>query len=137
MKRSGTARRHGRARLKAVAGLGLLLAVLMMTAATVSFASEAGGGARAVLAKKVDLYGNYTYEKATFEAAPYEGNDIPAVPRHRINLGFRIHDLIPNLIFSADYNYVGSSFLISDQANNLAKLDDYYTIDTRLSYTLK
>jgi F-type H+-transporting ATPase subunit b len=44
MKRSGTARRHGRARLKAVAGLGLLLAVLMMTAATVSFASEAGGG---------------------------------------------------------------------------------------------
>jgi F-type H+-transporting ATPase subunit b len=43
MKRSGTARRHGRDRLRAVAGFGLMLAVLMITA-TVSFASEAGGG---------------------------------------------------------------------------------------------
>jgi F-type H+-transporting ATPase subunit b len=43
MKRSGTARRHGRDRLRAVAGFGLMLAVLMVTA-TVSFASEAGGG---------------------------------------------------------------------------------------------
>jgi F-type H+-transporting ATPase subunit b len=43
MKRSGAVRRHSRARLKAVAGLWLILAVLTMTA-TVSFASDAEGG---------------------------------------------------------------------------------------------
>ena len=91
-------------------------------------------GAKAELLGKLTLFGNYTYEKATFEKAPFTGNDVPAVPRHKANLGFRIHDVVPGLIFSADYNYVGSSFLISDQANNLEKLEDYYTVDARLSY---
>ena len=94
-------------------------------------------GIRAVLLRHFTLLGNYTYKKATFEEEPFKGNDIPAVPRHTGNLGFRIHDMIPGLVFSADYNYVGSSFLISDQANQLDKLDDYYTIDARLSYTWK
>jgi F-type H+-transporting ATPase subunit b len=43
MKSSGAARRHDRAKLKALAGLWLVLAVLMITT-TVSFASEAEGG---------------------------------------------------------------------------------------------
>ncbi|MEJ2724136.1 MAG: TonB-dependent receptor [Deltaproteobacteria bacterium] len=91
-------------------------------------------GTKADLFGELTLFGNYTYEKATFEKAPFKGNDIPAVPRHKANLGFRIHDVIPGLIFSANYNYVGSSFLISDQANKLEKLEDYYTVDARLSY---
>ncbi|MBN2032905.1 MAG: TonB-dependent receptor [Deltaproteobacteria bacterium] len=94
-------------------------------------------GFSADLMKHLTLYGNYTYEKATFEEEPFKGNNVPAVPRHKGNLGFRIHDMIPGLVFSADYNYVGSSFLISDQANQLEKLDDYYTIDARLSYSWK
>lgn len=94
-------------------------------------------GIKALVMKHLTLYGNYTYEKATFEADPYKGNHVPAVPRHKGNLGLRIHDMIPGLVFSADYNYVGSSFLISDQANQLDKLDDYYTIDARLSYEWK
>jgi len=94
-------------------------------------------GARADLFRNLTLSGSYTYEKATFKTDPFEGNDIPAVPRHKANFGLRIHDVVPGLVFSADYNYVGSSFLISDQANQLKKLDDYYTLNTRLSYEWK
>jgi len=94
-------------------------------------------GSKIELFNKLTLFGNYTYEKAEFEKAPFKGNEIPAVPEHKANLGFRIHDVIPGLIFSADYNYIGSSFLISDQDNQLEKLDKYYTVNTRLSYAWK
>jgi iron complex outermembrane receptor protein len=94
-------------------------------------------GARATFFEKLTLLGNYTYEKATFEKEPFDGNDIPAVPRHKGNLGLRIFDVLPGLVFSADYNYVGSSYLISDQANQFEKLDNYYTVDARLTYTWK
>jgi iron complex outermembrane receptor protein len=93
-----------------------------------------GIGSRAGLFEEAPLYGDYTHEKATFEKEPFKDNDIPAVPRHKANLGFRIHDTIPGLIFSADYNYVGSSYAISDQANDFEKLDDYDTINLRISY---
>ncbi|NIP40987.1 MAG: TonB-dependent receptor, partial [Candidatus Aenigmarchaeota archaeon] len=59
---------------------------------------------------------------------------IPAVPRHKANLGFRIYDVVPGFILSTDYNFVGSSFVISDQANRFDKLSKYYTVDARLSY---
>ena len=94
-------------------------------------------GSKIELFNKLTFFGNYTYEKAEFEKAPFKGNEIPAVPEHKANLGFRIHDVIPGLIFSADYNYIGSGFLISDQANQLKKLDKYYTVNTRLSYAWK
>ena len=94
-------------------------------------------GTLADLLKNLTLYGNYTYTKATFEKDPYKDNDIPAVPKQKANLGFRIYDFVPDLVFSADYNYVGSSYAISDQANAFEKLEEYYTIDARLSYTWK
>jgi len=92
--------------------------------------------AKAKLSDDVTVFGNYTYEEATFEKDPFRGNDIPAVPEHTANLGARIADILPHLDLSVVYNYVGSSYLISDQANSLDKLDDYDTIDVRLSYEL-
>lgn len=95
-------------------------------------------GCRAKLFDKLTLFGNFTYEEAGFEKAPYKGNEIPAAPEYKGNLGFRIDDLgIPGIVLSADYNYVGSSHVISDQANNFDKLDSYYTIDAKLSYSYK
>ncbi len=94
-------------------------------------------GSKADFFKTVTVFGNYTYEKAKFEKNPYENNDIPAVPRHRANLGFRIHDVVPGLIFAADYNLMGSSYAISDQANAFKELERYYTINARLSYEWK
>ncbi len=91
-------------------------------------------GCRADFFEKLTVYGNYVYEKATFRDGPFGGKDIPAVPRNKFNLGFRLHDVIPKLVFSADYFYVGDSTLISDQANQFEKLESYYTINLRLSY---
>jgi iron complex outermembrane receptor protein len=83
------------------------------------------------------MFGNYSYVEAEFERHPYQGNEIPAVPNHRLNLGFRIHDILPGLIFSADYNYTGSRYAISDQANDFGEIDDYYTINGKISYEWK
>jgi len=91
-------------------------------------------GCRADLFERLTLFGNYAYEKATFRDGPFDEKDIPAVPRNKFNLGLHIHDVIPNLIFSADYLYVGDSYLISDQANRFEKLESYYTLNLRLSY---
>jgi iron complex outermembrane receptor protein len=94
-------------------------------------------GCNADLFERLTIFGNYTYEEAVFDGGSYDGKDIPAVPRSKFNLGFRIHDVIPGALFTAVYNYVGSSFLISDLANQFPKLESYYTIDLRLSYTWK
>jgi len=95
-------------------------------------------GCRAKLFDKLTLFGNFTYEEANFEKAPYKGNEIPAVPEYKGNFGFRVDDLaIPGIVLSADYNYVGSSYVISDQANSFDKLDPYYTIDAKLAYKYK
>jgi len=94
-------------------------------------------GTKAGLFKKLTFFGNYTYEEARFDKDPYRNNDIPAVPRHKANVGFRIHGILRGLIFATDYRYVGSSYAISDQANDFKKLDQHYTINTRLSYEWK
>ena len=95
-------------------------------------------GCKAKPFDKLTLFGNFTYEEANFEKTPYKGNEIPAVPGYKGHLGFQVDDFtIPGLIFSAGYNYVGSSYVISDQANNFDKLDSYYTIDAKLAYKYK
>jgi len=94
-------------------------------------------GCKADLFDRVTLFGNYTYEDAVFVGGPYDGKEIPAVPGSKFNLGFRIHDVVPGALFTAVYNYVGASFLISDLANQFPKLESYYTIDLRLSYSWK
>jgi iron complex outermembrane receptor protein len=94
-------------------------------------------GGKADLFETLTFFGNYTYEEAVFDGGPYDGKDIPAVPRNKFNLGFRIHDVVPGALFTAVYNYVGASFLISDLGNQFPKLESYYTIDLRLSYAWK
>lgn len=91
-------------------------------------------GGRADLIDHATLFANYTYTRATFEAEPFKGQDIPAVPRHRANLGVRIYELLPGLSFSAEYDFVGDSYAVSDQANAFDKLDDYYTVNARVAY---
>lgn len=94
-------------------------------------------GGKADFLEWLTLFGNYTYEQAVFDGGLYDGKDIPAVPRNKFSLGFQIHDVVPGALFTAVYNYVGASFLISDLANQFPKLESYCTIDLRLSYTWK
>jgi iron complex outermembrane receptor protein len=94
-------------------------------------------GARAEVLKHVAVTGNYTYEKATFEKGPYRNETIPAVPYHRANVGLRIFDVLPGVELAVDYSYYGSSYAVSDFENNFEKLDDYFSLDLKLSYEWK
>ena len=87
--------------------------------------------------ENIAVFGNYTYEIATFEDQPHKGNDIPAVPNHKGNLGISISDIFPGMIFIVDYNYVGSSYAVSDLANQYKKLKSFYSVDTKLTYKFK
>ncbi len=97
----------------------------------------AEAAAKAGITRFITLFGNYTYERATFEKEPFHGNDIPAVPRNKANAGIRVHDFVPGVILSATYHFIGSSYAISDQANQYEKVGEYYTLDSRLSYKWK
>ena len=91
-------------------------------------------GIKADLFKKLTIFTNYTYEKAKFRSDPFDGNYIPAVPKHKGNMGILVHNVIPGFLFSIDYRWVGSSYLISDQANQDEKLRRYHTLNSRISY---
>jgi iron complex outermembrane recepter protein len=94
-------------------------------------------GARAEMLKHVAVTANYTYEKATFERGPYRNETIPAIPYHRANVGLRIFDVLPGVELAVDFSYYGSSYAVSDFENNFEKLDDYFTLDLKLSYEWK
>ncbi|MBN1255550.1 MAG: TonB-dependent receptor [Deltaproteobacteria bacterium] len=84
------------------------------------------------------LWANYTYIEATFREGVYEGNDVPSVPNHKVSFGF---DITPDFIaflkgleFNVWATYVSEQRFISDQPNVVPKLDDYITVNAKLSY---
>ncbi|MCP3175749.1 TonB-dependent receptor [Desulfuromonas sp. KJ2020] len=91
-------------------------------------------GADLKLARHISLTGNYSYTEATFEKAPFAGNDVPAVPRHKANITAKLTDIIPGTILSTTYNYMGSIYAISDQANLYGKTNSFHTLDAKASY---
>jgi outer membrane receptor protein involved in Fe transport len=58
------------------------------------------------------------------------------VPRHKGSVGADIH-VWKGLQLDGGANFVGSSYLISDFANQVEKLDWYYTVDGKLSFFWK
>ena len=94
-------------------------------------------GGEAHLFNMLAIFGNYTYTKAKFEKDPFKGNEIPGVPKHRANMGLKIFSPMRRLILTLGYRYTGESYLISDLSNAFEKLDDYYSIDTKISYDWK
>ncbi|NIP41089.1 MAG: TonB-dependent receptor, partial [Candidatus Aenigmarchaeota archaeon] len=84
----------------------------------------------------LDIDANYSFTSSKFRGGEFDGNVIPAVPRHKGSIGI-LFTLIPNLVLNVSGSYVGKSYLISDQQNQFPKLDDYTTVDARLSNTWK
>jgi len=85
------------------------------------------------------LWANYTYTKATFRGGVYNGNDVPDVPNHKMSFGL---DLTPNFVaflegleFNVWATYYSKRRFISDQPNVVPKLEDYITVNAKLSYT--
>jgi iron complex outermembrane receptor protein len=90
------------------------------------------------------FWGNYAYTRSRLRKGPFSGNDIPFVPRHKASAGADAHlgRLFPNeylkgLSLNGRVNFVDSRRLISDFRNEVDKLDNYYTVDTKLSCAYK
>lgn len=86
--------------------------------------------------KRLVPYVNYTYQRARFDGGVYDNNDIPLVPINKFSAGITAIP-ITNLTWNVVLNYSGSRFFISDQRNQVQKLNSYATVDTRLSYKWK
>jgi outer membrane receptor protein involved in Fe transport len=102
--------------------------------------------------KRLDAWVNYTYTEATFqgdfllatprltpgcEAPPClqavrKGNDIPLMPRHRVNAGLGYH-ATDWLTLSLGATFVGAQFFRGDEANEEQSLDSFVVLRGGLS----
>lgn len=82
------------------------------------------------------VWGNYGYVRPTLRGGGFSGNDIPGVSRHKGSIGTDIH-VGKGFLFNARTNFVGPRRFISDWGNQVGRLDGYYTLDAKLSYSWK
>jgi iron complex outermembrane receptor protein len=82
------------------------------------------------------VWGNYSYIRPLLRGDSFSGNDIPGVPRHKGSIGTDI-ELGKGFLFNARANIIGSRHFIADWANKVERLDGYYTLDAKLSYSWK
>jgi iron complex outermembrane recepter protein len=85
----------------------------------------------------VSLQGNYSYLRAKFTDGPFDGNDVPLVPKNKASLsGTWRPTAATDLIVAV--NYVDSSYFDNDQSNSFGeKIPSYTTVDARLSHVYK
>ncbi|NQT75601.1 MAG: TonB-dependent receptor [Candidatus Omnitrophica bacterium] len=88
------------------------------------------------LCEQLKTFANYTFEQARFRDGDYKNNDIPAVPRDKLSAGLKVGPL-KNYYLSLFANYTGRRYMISDQKNQVAKMDDYITVDGKVLYSVK
>ncbi len=80
------------------------------------------------------LRGNYAYVRARFRDGPYDGNDLPLVPRHSASLS-GIWTLQPATRLAATLRYEGEKRFDNDQSNDFGrKIPAYSLVDVKLSH---
>lgn len=91
---------------------------------------------KADINKRLSVFGTYSYTYAKLKSGPYNGNVIPGVPKNKASIGA---DVVLPYGFSTSLigNYIGSQFLISDQANQVAKMKRYVTFDSKTRFQYK
>ncbi len=90
-------------------------------------------GVSAAVTDSLSVFGNWTYSEVTFESGPYEGKTIPLRPRNTVNIGADIR-LVDTLMLGLQAHWVDERRLDNDVQNRLKQIDDYLTVDARLSY---
>jgi len=83
--------------------------------------------------ENLKLSGNYSFTRAVFRGGPSGGNDIPMIPRHKMNLGMQ-YQALKEITLSVMENYVGERFRLNDVNNALGRIKQYFTTDISLSY---
>ncbi len=93
--------------------------------------------------KLADGFLNYSYTKSTFETDVLlfsgqvrKGDQFPLVPNHRVGVGVNLYPM-NSLTVSLFGNYVGTQYLLNDEPNQFKKLDDYFVLNGKVSYSWK
>lgn len=83
--------------------------------------------------KSLRLGAGYTYTDTEFDGGPYDGQEVPFVPRNRAT-AFINYEIIHGLTIGLDGIYIGSSYRISDYGNDFPKADSYTVINAKAQY---
>lgn len=90
---------------------------------------------------RADGFLNYTFTEATFETdvpslSARKGNFFPLVPRHRLGGGVNYR---PGAGFTLGVSglYVGSQYMLNDEANDHERLKPYWVFNSRVAYERK
>ncbi len=74
------------------------------------------------LSEQIALRGNYTYTDAKLTSGSFKNKSVPYVAKNTANLGV-VFTFIKNINVSIDANYVGSRYLVGDNANTQPQVD--------------
>ncbi|WP_319371247.1 TonB-dependent receptor [uncultured Ilyobacter sp.] len=85
---------------------------------------------------KLTLSQTFTYLDTEMQDGPYEGKEVPGIPKYSFNLGAN-YQFTDRFRGNASLNYVGESYYNSDFNNQGEKIEEYITVDTRLTYDFK
>ena len=86
---------------------------------------------------RLSLQGNYSYLRAKFTDGPFDGNNVPLVPKNKASLSGTWQPTAATDLIVA-INYVDSSYFDNDQSNSFGeKIPSYTTVDARLSHVYK
>jgi iron complex outermembrane receptor protein len=84
----------------------------------------------------LSCYVNYTLLDVEFDAGPNDGNEIPLVPKHKVNAGIEVRPL-ESLRANLDATYTSHMYEGGDNANALDQMDDYIVVDLGVAYSLE
>ncbi len=78
----------------------------------------------------------FTYLDTEMKDGPYEGNEIPGVSKYVASLGAN-YKATDELTLNLTGNYYGRAYAYSDFENDDEKVNDYITVDTKITYDFK
>jgi iron complex outermembrane receptor protein len=101
---------------------------------TLHYGLELSGEAK--VRSDLTLQASYTYLRSRFRAGPYDGRDVPLVPRHAASLSV-LWDVAPRWKLATTARYVGrkhmDNYLASAQAGTDSTIPAYTLVDVKLT----
>ena len=107
--------------------------VNVKSSALLLYASYAFVDARFLDAVQVGSNSPFADENGNIQILP--GNQVPAVPRHRVKAGFD-YAITDAFKVGADATFVSSQYFVGDESNQAAKLTSYAVANVHASYQI-
>jgi iron complex outermembrane receptor protein len=96
---------------------------------------ELSGGL--TLLSRLDIRANYSWIRSEFRDGPFDGNDVPLVPRHTASLQSTWRQS-PATDFTVALNYVSNRYFDNDQTNDFGeKIPSYMTLDLQAGHVYR